>query len=237
MQGKSESYEDVILASSPYVGQAIISQVTEAASAVLRGDAAYERDGKAYVSRPLDLKIYDRLRILLKSNSTVADFGGGVGGLFLNAPEVFPHKCRKIVVEQPSMVSAGRKLQKSSDIDIEFIESSNIGSLPKTDVIIFSAVLQYIKNYSEVLQETIKACNPQAIIFDRTAISQAKSTWHLQLNPGYYSSDVSYPVHFINIKDLLATLPGYRVVTTWSNPFDPDRPEHIGLELNRIHEG
>ena len=235
VQGNFESYEDAILASSPYDGQAIISQVTEAASAVLRGDAAYERDGKAYISRPSDLKIYERLRILLKPNSTVVDFGGGVGGLFFNAPEVFPHNCRKIVIEQPSMVSAGRKLHQASDIDIQFIESRNISSLPKTDIIIFSAVLQYIKNSFEVLQEAIKACNPRTIILDRTAISHAKCTWQLQLNPGYYSSDVSYPIQFINIKDLLAALSGYRLVSSWSNPFDPDRPEHMGLEFKRIH--
>ena len=181
--------------------------------------------------RPPSLKIYDRLDGLLKPDSTIADFGGGVGGLFFNAPELFPVNCRKIVIEQASMVKAGRHLQNICDTAIEYFDSGDLLALPKLDIIVFSAVLQYISNPFRVLLEVVDACKPKTILIDRTAVSKIKRMWHIQHNPGYYSDEVSYPIQPLNVKEIQDCLPDYRLVKTWKNDFDPDFPEHVGLEL------
>lgn len=231
LSGNYSTFESAISASSPYDGEAILSQVTKAAESVLRGDSAYERDGKTFEMRPTDLKIYERLDALMKPDSTIADFGGGVGGLFFNAPEIFPVNCRKIVIEQASMVKAGRHLQNICDTAIEYFDSGDLFVLPELDILVLSAVLQYISNPVRVLLEVVDACKPKTILIDRTAVSKTKRMWHIQHNPGYYSGEVSYPIRPLNAKEILRSLPDYKLVKTWKNDFDPDLPEHVGLEL------
>lgn len=233
ISGEYATYEEALAASAPYDGHVIVSQVAAAAASVLSGDFAYERDGMAFKTRPSNLNLYSRLQSLLTADSIIADFGGGVGGLYYNMPEAFHLSSKKIVIEQSSMVAEGERLQKHCDIKIEFFDSQNLILLPNVDILVFSAVLQYIDNALTMLKQVVRICNPRHIIIDRTPVSTLDNAWHLQINDGFYSQYVTYPVRFFSLDDIRATLDDYTLKSTWISEFDPDLPEHIGIEFAR----
>ncbi|MFN2168856.1 MAG: hypothetical protein ACK2U9_21695, partial [Anaerolineae bacterium] len=108
LKGPYPSYAAALAEATGYDSPLVAQQVEEAIQAVLEGRAAYERDGTAFAARP-DLPIHAVLKPLIGARTTIADFGGGLGGLFINAPELFPPACRRLVIEQASMVEAGRR--------------------------------------------------------------------------------------------------------------------------------
>ncbi|MEB3242524.1 MAG: methyltransferase, TIGR04325 family [Cyanobacteriota bacterium] len=231
LRGPYPSHAAALAEATGYDTPLVPQQVEEATVAVLEGRAAYERDGTAFATRP-ELPLYKVLRPLLPRAGAVADFGGGLGGLFLNAPELFPSSCRQIVIEQPSMVEAGRRLARRHRLPLEFLDASE-QAIPAVEVLVFSCVLQYLPDPWPVVQEVLRQTAPAAVILDRTAVRDGPSRWYVQTNPGYYQAPVSYPVQVLDRRLLLEAFHGYRPVRRWHNVFDPGRPEHIGMLLLR----
>ena len=227
MTGPYGSYAEALADASGYDSPIVVQQVEEAILAVLEGRAAYERDGTAFQTRP-DLAIYKVLRDVVTPHSTIADFGGGLGGLFISAPELFHQSCRLLVIEQASMVEAGLRLARKHKLPLEFIDSQE-QTVPPLDVLIFSSVLQYLSDPWATVEWVIQSCAPEVVIIDRTAIRRGNSRWYLQTNPGYYKGSVTYPVQVLERRRLLRAFSGYRPVQHWHNTFDPGRPAHIGM--------
>ena len=231
MEGPYGSYGEALAEASGYDAPLVAQQVEEAARAVLEGRAAYERDGTAFPDRP-ELAIFGVLRQVVTPQATIADFGGGLGGLFINAPELFPEGCRRLVIEQASMVEAGRRLAGVHRLPLEFLDSQE-QAIPALDVLIFSCVLQYLSDPWATVEGLIRSTAPAVVILDRTAVRRGASRWYLQTNPGYYQEPVTYPVQVLERRRLLAAFRGYQPVRHWHNAFDPGRPEHIGMLLLR----
>jgi putative methyltransferase (TIGR04325 family) len=232
MKGPYESYGAALAEATGYDAPLVTQQVEEATKAVLEGRAVYERDGTAFDDRP-DLAIHRVLRQVLTPRATIADFGGGLGGLYINAPELFPQGCRRLVIEQPSMVAAGRRLALAHDLEFEFFEGSELSVIPTVDVLVLSGVLQYLPDPWPLLDDLLHQLRPASVIVDRTAIRRGSSRWYLQTNPGFYQEPVTYPVQVLDRRRLLDAFHGYRLVRSWHNSFDPGRPEHIGMLLLR----
>lgn len=230
MRGPFGSYEEALAEATGYDSPLVTQQVEEATTDVLNGRAAYERDGTAFPERP-ELAIHAALRQVVKPRSTIADFGGGLGGLYLNAPELFAEGCRCLVIEQASMVAAGHRLKAAHGLGIEFFEGSDLSAVPQVDVLVLSGVLQYLPAPWHLLDGLLSQLQPAAVIIDRTATRRRASRWYLQTNPGVYRQPVSYPVQVLERRRLLAAFYGYRLVRNWHNAFDPGRPEHIGMLL------
>ena len=231
LKGPYPSYAAALAEATGYDSPLVPQLVEEATRAVLEGRAAYERDGTAFATRPV-LPIHGALQPWISARATIADFGGGLGGLYLNAPELFPPGCRQIVIEQASMVEAGRRLARSHRLAVEFMEARR-EAIPAVDVLIFSCVLQYLADPWATVETLLRQTTPAVVILDRTAIRHGPSFWYLQTNPGYYREPVTYPVQVLNQRRLLEAFPGYRPVRRWHNAFDPSRPEHIGMLLRK----
>ena len=231
MTGPYGSYAEALADASGYDSPMVVQQVEDATLAVLEGRAAYERDGTAFQTRP-DLAIYKVIRDVVTPHSTIADFGGGLGGLFISAPELFPQSCRLLVIEQASMVETGLRLARTHRLQLEFLDSGE-QTVPPLDVLIFSSVLQYLSDPWATVERVIRCCAPKVVIIDRTAIRRGTSRWYLQTNAGYYAESVSYPVQVLERRRLLRAFSGYRPVQHWHNTFDPGRPAHIGMLLIR----
>lgn len=231
LKGPYPSYAAARAEATGYDSPLVPQLVEEATRAVLEGRAAYERDGTAFATRP-QLPMYRALQPWIGARSTIADFGGGLGGLYLNAPELFPPGCRQIVIEQPSMVAAGRRLARRHGLAVEFMDATQ-QAIPVVDVLILSCVLQYLDDPWACVEQLLRQTTPAVVILDRTAIHNGPDCWYLQTNPGYYQEPVSYPVQVLNQRRLLEAFPGYRPVRRWHNAFDPGRPEHIGMLLLR----
>jgi putative methyltransferase (TIGR04325 family) len=233
MKGPYGSHGAALAESTGYDSPLVAQQVEEATLAVLEGRAAYERDGTAFQDRP-DLAIHGVLRQVLTPRATIADFGGGLGGLYINAPELFPQGCRRLVIEQPSMVAAGRRLDSAHGLSIEFFDGSDLRAIPTVDLLVLSGVLQYLPEPWPLLDGLLHHLRPASVIVDRTAIRRGASRWYLQTNPGFYQEPVTYPVQVLERRRLLAAFRDYRPVRHWHNAFDPGRPEHIGMLLLRV---
>jgi len=230
LQGPYPSYAAAMAEATGYGSPLVPQQVEEATRAVLEGRAAYERDGTAFASRP-SLPIHAVLASQLVPGCTVGDFGGGLGGLFINAPELFPVDARQLVIEQASMVDAGRRLAAEHGLAIEFLDGADLAAVPPLDVLVLSGVLQYLPDPWPLLEALLRQARPAAVILDRTAVRRGPSRWYLQTNPGFYREPLTYPVQVLEKRRLLAAFAGYQPVRRWHNGFDPGRPEHLGMLL------
>jgi putative methyltransferase (TIGR04325 family) len=232
MKGPYRSYGAALADATGYDSPLVTQQVKDATLAVLEGRAAYERDGVAFQDRP-DLAIHGVLGQVLTPSATIADFGGGLGGLYINAPELFPQGCRRLVIEQASMVAAGQSLASAHGLAIEFFNGSDLRAIPSVDVLVLSGVLQYLADPWPLIDGLLHQLKPASVIVDRTSIKRGPSRWYLQTNPGYYKEPVTYPMQVLERRRLLAAFPGYHPVCQWHNAFDAERPEHIGILLLR----
>ncbi len=235
LKGPYPSYAMALAQNKGYDSPMVVERVWKAMVEVLEGRAAYERDGTAFPSRP-ELPIHDALRSLLGPDTTIADFGGGLGGLFINAPELFPPRCRRIVIEQASMAAAGKRLVEEHSLGIEFLES-DYSHLPNVDVLVMSSVLSYIPDPWAQIHTLLQQTSPKAILLDRTAVCEGPSLWYRQISTGTYGESLVYPMQVLNRNQLLGALHGYRLVRSWHNSFDPGRPEHVGMLLLREESG
>lgn len=232
LTGPYSDYETALLHSQGYDSSVVLDKVYQGVLAVLNREAAYERDGTAFKKAPETLHLNNLLSSILKPGDTVVDFGGGLGGLFINHPSLFKACGRRVVVEQDSFVGAGQSLCRDFGIAIEFLNSlSLLDSEP--DVLILSSVLSYLPDPFLVLDQAAKL-RPKAIIVDRTPVTDSPHLqWFVQDNPGYYREPVSYPVAPIPERLLIDKLDGYTLTRTWTNSFDAQIPPHRGFHFER----
>ena len=231
--GPYDSYQDASEHSSGYGSKVILDKVYKAVVDVLEGNSAYERDGTSFAIRPSIDHLRRLLMTYLKEDDVVVDFGGGLGGAFVNNRDLFSHLNRYIVVEQSNFIEAGLDLCQNYDLMIQFADTlAQLTSKP--DIIILSSVLQYIPNAEKVLEE-VAELHPRVIIIDRTAfaLDNASQKWWIQNEPAYYEIPLSYPNRPLFVDNILYSLREYSVVEKWKNPFDPEYPPHGGLLLCR----
>lgn len=171
------------------------------------------------------------LQRLLVSRCEVVEFGGGLGGTYINNRDVFPSRVDYTVIEQPSFVACGNMLSKEYDLPIRFKDSwKDICQNPC--LIVFSAVLQYIEYPYEAIMSAVKL-NPEFILIDRTSFG-ADEKWRIQVNKDYYDEEVDYPFQRIDKKKIFTALENYKLLEEWSNPFDPIIPKHTGLLFKNL---
>lgn len=232
LRGPYPSYEVALANSNGYDSPLILAKVKRAVVEVLEGKAVYERDGSAFPSLPHGLKLRELLVKYLSPTSRVVDFGGGIGGTFINHRDLVSVGQHWTVIEQPSFVKAGKELAHSYEMPIEFCSTLTEISW-QVDIIIISSVLQYLPEPYLILDQILEL-NPQFIIIDRTAfIDMGNELWWAQDEPTYYGTPISYPISPLLEKRVLASLKGYEIVDRWLNPFDPQQPAHRGLLLSR----
>jgi len=232
LEGPYLSYNEAIVKAHGYHDPVILKKVQSAVCEVINNPCGYERDGTVFSHYPKALKIRELLYKYLLRGSLVVDFGGGLGGTFINHRDLFDssHKC--IVVEQPNFVEAGRAIAIRYNFPINFLES--LDELhEKPDILIVSAVLQYVNDLDLVLQGLAKL-NSKIIILDRTAfIGRGPLKWWLQVENTYYGTPVSYPFRPLELSIILDAFQNYSILDRWTNPFDPQQPAHRGLLLQR----
>ena len=212
----------------------ILRSVTNACTDLLEGKGSYVIGSTLLTSKPSPLPISLVLsEIFSEEDGTVIDFGGGLGGTYLNHRNLFTEKHLYCVVEQATFVSTGIKLARKYCLPIEFYDSFNdIGTRPL--MIIFSSGLQYLSHPFLALKEALHL-KPKYLLIDRLALRcQASTNYWLQDDTRYYGAKTLYPISPLLEVDLLAYLETYLVRRTWHNSFDPSRPAHRGYLFERF---
>ena len=232
LTGPYASYEAALAHSSGYDSPLILAKVKHAVVEVLEGKAVYERDGTAFSTMPQRLKLRELLLNYLSPTAKVVDFGGGLGGTFINNRDLVSVGQHWAVIEQPTFVSVGQELAHDYGLQVDF-HSNLHGLTTPIDLLILSGVLPYLQSPYEILQQVLKL-SPKLILIDRTAfIDHGEEVWWVQDEPSYYGTPISYPICPLLEKSVLASLKGYEIVDRWLNLFDPQQPAHRGLLLKR----
>ena len=234
LTGPWPSYEAARMHAAGYQAPAVLEKVESGFLDVVCGRAGYERDGMSYPEGPADLPIRTVLHDLLRPGDTVVDVGGGLGGLFLNLPGLLASAGRRVVVEQPLLANRGRELSAAHGLAIEFAVSlSDLGFVP--DVVVLSSVLAYVPEPFAMLA-AVAGLGPRTILVDRTPITRGDDVrWYVQENPGYYRTEVSYPIGLIPAARLKSALSSYayQLSREWVSSLDVRLPPHRGYLFQR----
>jgi len=228
--GPFESWELAVASSVGYDAPYALKKVRDGVESVLKKEKAYERDGTSFEQMPQKYTLRTHIKKLLKKDSVIVDFGGGLGGTFLNNADLFSSDWigNYFVVEQPSFCETGREMAHKYSLPVVYV--SDLREIPQTpSIAIFSGVLQYIEHWRQVVGAII-AKEPTHILIDRQHLTSGDTQIYVQENDGYYEKKVSYPSRIINRKEFLTAFSGYTVVEEWKSDFDPD--DHLGFLMN-----
>lgn len=232
LAGPYPTFEAALAHSSGYDSPLILAKVKEAVLDVLEGRAVYERDGTVFQSMPKGLILRELLVKYLGPEAHVVDFGGGLGGTYINHRDLAEEGQRWSIIEQSNFVKVGQELADDYHLPLKFYCNLSEIDLP-IDILILSSVLSYLPAPYDILKQAF-CLAPKYILIDRMAlIDKGEELWWVQEESAYYGEEISYPNCPLLENKLLAALPGYRLVDRWLNPFDPKQPTHRGLLLSR----
>ena len=212
---------------SPYA----LKKVSAAVEKVLNGNCSYERDGITFDTPPKDNKLRSLLGTLHDGNKNIVDFGGGLGGTFINNRDIFNsfQNGEYYVIEQSNFCERGAELSRKYGLPIKF--ESDLDSLKATpDILVFSGVLQYIEDWEDVVSRFLLR-SPSHIIIDRQPFTSDKNIILVQENDGYYEQKVSFPSWILNKDHFISAFKGYKVIEEWVSDFDP--PDHLGFLMEK----
>ena len=209
-----------------YDSQVVLDKVTAATVAVLSGQAVYERDGTSFSHSPPTNTLSSILKTICTPNTNIVDFGGGLGGTYINNRSVlstFGFNSYS-VVEQTNFCTIGSQIAADYSLPIRFYNSlENINSRPT--LIIFSGVLHYVNDWRSIVASAI-SLRPLYILVDRQPFTKGATNIWVQNNTGYYSRPVTYPSRIINHEEFISQFRGYAIVRDWESDFDPS--DHLG---------
>jgi putative methyltransferase (TIGR04325 family) len=216
--------------SSGYDANEILVKVQECTEAVLRGDAAFERDGVAFGSPEYRWPVLvGLLEVAAREGELkVLDFGGSLGSVYWQHRKFFTGlKVSWGVIEQPEFVTAGKELNQSS---IDFFP--NVTDYLKSgtpNVVLLSSVLQYLPNPEQTLRELL-ATSANTLILDRTPMSAADSNVPcLQVVPTHIYAG-SYPAWVFSKNWLHTQLAGWEIIAEF-NGIEPDGQTKKGIHF------
>ncbi len=203
--GQFNSWKDAEKASGSYNSNVITQKVIEAATAVKKGKANFERDSVLFYKPDFNFSL---VALLYKINNSthgfsVVDFGGSLGSLYYQHLHLIEEMnlVNWTVVELPGIVKAGKEQFESNTLRFydNFKSVEKIGSV---NLVIFSAVLHYLENPSEIINQVL-SISPNWIYIDRTPFTkEAENRIVIQkVPPEIYKA--TYPCWFFNQELLL----------------------------------
>lgn len=203
---------------SGYDSQEILDRV-KAATLAARTEAAFERDGvvldHAETPFPL-LTALLRVAAARADSLNVLDFGGSLGSSYYQCRPFLTYLkgLRWSIVEQPGFVECGKKLFEDGVLKFfNTIDESLQGNVP--DVILLSAVLQYLEQPLDLLEKAVEI-GPATIVIDRTpVVAMPENRIVVQMVPRRFGN-ASYPAWLFSRDRLLAPARGsYRIVAEY----------------------
>ena len=198
-----------------YDSDPIFEKVSSAALKVRDGEACFERDGYLFYEEEFYLELLSAFYeiAMVDKQISVIDYGGSFASTYfqnkrkltqLNVP------IRWNIIEQEHFVTFGQEHLESETIHF----CRKVEEAGAYNVVLFSAALQYIENYREILNKIFIA-SPRYIITDRVTISDENKVCIERVHEPIY--EASYPVYVFAEKDFMQmfTGAGYRLESEW----------------------
>lgn len=194
--GDYDSWEEAYSECKGYEDAMILNTVIGAVDKVIKGEAAWERDGYLFYEPKY---VYCLCAAILKcalqnqnESVRILDVGGALGSTYWQNKEYLldVNNLEYIVAEQNHFADYGHG--NLEDGTLKFIRcTDDWENQGRYDIILLSASLQYISNYQEIISKVIKA-QPRYIILDRIMVS-SRARICKEVVPKYICES-SYPV-------------------------------------------
>ena len=151
--GNYKTWEEVEHLSKGYNQHSIFEKVYHATLGVIQGKFRYERDSIGFNDEAQNYPLlYLLQRCILEGNKCkVLDFGGALGSLYFQHAKSLDTQLTLswTVVEQNEFVELGKKLPTT--IGLNFENDLTEALLQEPTILILSSVLQYLKEFMELL--------------------------------------------------------------------------------------
>jgi putative methyltransferase (TIGR04325 family) len=186
----------------------ILERVQLSTLAVIRGEAAFERDGVAFAQPETNWPVAAALMLgAVRSGGelSVLDFGGSLGSQYFQSRGLLRQVpgLRWTVVEQPTYVAAGSAMVDVPEVT--FLEASDPLVPWGSNVALFGSVLQYLEDPFGPLKRVI-AAGADVIIIDRSPVSQSeRDRPTIQISPMPFGTS-SYPAWILSEPALLEAI-------------------------------
>lgn len=212
-KGVYTSWSEAEAQSAGYDQANILQKVEDAAMAVKKGRAAYERDSVLFYEADYEWPL---LGMLMYATNAVdhplhlVDFGGSLGSLYFQHKQMLPADLSWTVVEQDHFVSLGKS--KFAEGQLNFSETiQSAGQIKPVDSILVSCVIEYMPDHLWLLKE-LNNSGAETIIFYNTPFSYTdKEIISVQrVNKKIY--EASYPCRFIPKATVIQQLSNYTLV-------------------------
>ena len=198
--GNYSTWDEAKKKSSGYDAQLILDKVLKSAIMVRDGEAVYERDSVLYNEINYSFPVLSGLLWVAAQSDyrlNVLDFGGSLGSSYFQN-KIFLDSIKNVnwcIVEQPGFVKAG--VENLSTDRLHFFDSiDKCTDAFEIDIILFSSVLQYLKEPYKFI-ETVKSKQFKYIIIDRTPFINNDDRITIQtVHPAIYKA--TYPCWFLN---------------------------------------
>ncbi len=195
--GDYSSWDSVKKECSGYDSEAILSAVKNSCLKVKNKEAIYERDSVLFDKIEYSWAMLASLMYCatkLNGDLRVCDFGGSLGSSYFQNRKFLDRLDRVSwsIVEQKNFVDIGRAEFEDERLRF-FYDIDECVSIKKPNVLLFSSVLQYIKNPYGLLGQILKY-NFDFIIIDRTPFAKKDIIKKQVVPPSIYKA--SYPCWF-----------------------------------------
>jgi len=195
--GEFRHWKDAAANSKGYDADAILQRALQAALAVRRGEAAFERDSVPFAKPEFNWPVSAALFMSAarhKGELDVLDFGGSLGSTYFQHLPLLEslHQVAWTVIEQAHFVATGRS--HFQDERLWFCES--IGEclrIHQPKVALLSSSIQYLPEPFAVLAEIADA-GIETLIIDRTPFSAKESHAILVQHVPAWVYEASYPL-------------------------------------------
>lgn len=216
--GDFKTWKEAEAASTGYGSTEVLEQTILATRKVMKGEAAFERDGVTFDTMEQHFPlVWALMRAAAKMGRLhVLDFGGALGSTYFQSRALIGGVAdlRWAVVEQPAHVAAG--MQEFETRVLTFHGSiADARAVGECDVLLLSGVIQYLPDPAEFLEAMLSLRFP-IVILDRTPfVSDGSTRLTVQHVPEWIYS-ASYPAWFFSEADVLDKFAGqYDTVASW----------------------
>jgi putative methyltransferase (TIGR04325 family) len=206
--GNYSSWQEVEKQCGGYDDNLVFEKVKQATLKVKNGEAAFERDSVTFDKLEFDEKLLSFFKsVAAEKNNTlnVLDFGGSLGSSYFQYRQLFDGAValKWNVIEQGHFVEFGKKEIKNNELDF-FYSVQECLLENKTDVLILSSVLSYIKEPYVLLKE-LMSLSIKYIVIDRNLFLKDEDRLTKQIVPSSIYK-ASYPCWILSENKVLQLL-------------------------------
>lgn len=222
--GSYATWDDAAKQCTGYDDDVILKRVVEATRAVVRGDAAFERDTVLFNTIEYDWPLLSCL-LLVAANCerlNVIDFGGALGSTYRQHQRFWEALKAPVswnIVEQPALVEAGRNEFETDTL--HFCPAIPDAAHDGVDVILFGCSLCYVPDPWHILNQAAQTA-ARYLILDRTPFCNRREGFFARQTVPPEIYDANYPIHVMSHMQLNEALQAEWTLTeSWQSRFQP----------------